>query len=140
MRTTILLCSLMLAARCEPASAQTKTTSPAKKKSKAGKSKDSGAGKRLPLSSVMIEPDSPITIEDGNSIHFYKDNDWVIQGDGTMAETAIDPSVQYAFAVTGCNGSGDPPGCTVTSVTLPQAGPWYIALLSKAGKRVALLS
>lgn len=140
MRTTILFCSLILVASLEPASPQTKNP-PQPKKSSKGKSKS------IPhqiTASMLLEPDSPITIQDSNSIHFYKDNDFYISSDPSVAVTIIDTSLQLGLLVVGCSGVGVPPGCTVaTSSPVRLAAPhdpWYVALYDKSNKKVIVVS
>lgn len=125
MRKTILLSTLAAIAclslsRPQPMSAQRPAPPPKKAATTA-----STAGRPLSAFRVKIfQPDSPILVGDGSSIHFQKESG-VEYNDRTHIRMQIDPSQGIALRVYGCNGNPLPSGCTAHFIQLGSGTtPW----------------
>ena len=115
MRTTILLCTLLILAGCSSAPQPEVQKAP-------------------PGEVHVFQPDSPIIITDGSSIHFSKHNGFTIL-DPTHIQAVIDTSKQWVFEVMGCV---SPPAHACKAALGP--GSWTVTLHHTDGAEATKLT
>jgi hypothetical protein len=111
MRTTILLCTLLILAGC--------STAPHPEAPPEG----------------VRQPDSPIIITDG-SIRFHKHNGFTPTSDPTHIKAVIDTTKQWVFEVMGCK---SPPAPTCKPTPL-DPGSWTVTIHDTDGTVAATLT
>lgn len=129
MRTTALL-SILAAVTCfsitrpQPVNAQQEAP-PSKKAAK----KAPGPPQTFNMYHMMLlQPDMPILVGDGSSIHFQKENGIVFVS-GKHATAEIDTGQAWGLRVYGCVGKPMPAGCTGNFIRLGDANkPWQLSL------------
>jgi hypothetical protein len=131
MRSTILLTSLVTLAGLSIWELQgnAQQTQEAKKASAAKKSvakKSGNVGKIVPQY-IILQPDTPIVITDGSSIHFQKDTGFTFSP--SLVTVQIDTSQGAALRVYGCVGNPMPAGCTGHVIPLGDGSTaWTVTL------------
>jgi hypothetical protein len=90
----------------------------------------------------IFQPDSPILVGDGSSIHFRKDNGISPVGSANKEiKMQIDPTQPTDIRVYGCTGTTMPAGCTVHYVLLGNGSTsWTADLYHTDGTLAAIVS